>query len=112
DMEVKSGKYEYRLIRRWFAEEKRFCIWMTNLPRETWPAERVMRLYRCRWQVELLFKEWQSYNSLKGFVTGQQAIAEGLVWAVDFLSKNTRRTKQRKSTENSTLEGVLIDVFS
>ncbi|MGL6049251.1 MAG: IS4 family transposase [Aeromonas salmonicida] len=167
DMEVKSGKYEYRLIRRWFAEEKRFCIWMTNLPRETWPAERVMRLYRCRWQVELLFKEWKSYNSLKGFVTGQQAIAEGLVWAsllslvlkrrvaqilikerlstlksaksgvtwwlpileavahraiseirerlewaVDFLSKNARRTKQRKSIQNRTLEGILIDVFS
>ena len=32
-MVVKSGKFEYRLIRRWFAEEKRFCIWMTNLPR-------------------------------------------------------------------------------
>ena len=55
-MVVKSGKFEYRLIRRWFAEEKRFCIWMTNLPREAWPAERVMSLYRCRWQVELLFK--------------------------------------------------------
>lgn len=31
-MVVKSGKVEYRLIRRWFAEEKRFCLWMTNLP--------------------------------------------------------------------------------
>ena len=80
-MVVKSGKFEYRLIRRWFAEEKRFCIWMTNLPREAWPAERVMSLYRCRWQVELLFKEWKSHNRLKGFVTGQKAIAEGLVWA-------------------------------
>ncbi|MGL5661800.1 MAG: IS4 family transposase, partial [Aeromonas sp.] len=52
DMDVRSSKYEYRLIRRWFAEEKRFCVWMTNLPREAWPAERIMRLYRCRWQVE------------------------------------------------------------
>ncbi|MBL0616838.1 MULTISPECIES: IS4 family transposase [Aeromonas] len=167
DMNVRAGQYEYRLLRRWFAEEKRFCIWMTNLPRDAWPAERVMRLYRCRWQVELLFKEWKSHNNLKGFVTGQQAIAEGLVWAsllslvlkrrvaqtlmkeglstlkaaksgvtwwlpileaiahraiseirerlewaVDFLSKNARRTKQRKSIQNRTLEGVLIDVFS
>ena len=63
-MVVKSGKFEYRLIRRWFAEEKRFCIWMTNLPREAWPAERVMSLYRCRWQVELLFAEWKSHNRL------------------------------------------------
>lgn len=39
-----------------------------------------MSLYRCRWQVELLFKEWKSHNRLKGFVTGEKAIAEGLVW--------------------------------
>ena len=30
-MVVKSGQVEYRLIRRWFAEEKRFCLWMTNV---------------------------------------------------------------------------------
>jgi hypothetical protein len=168
DMDVKSGKYEYRLIRRWFAEEKRFCIWMTNLPRDAWPAERVMRLYRGRWQVELLFKEWKSHNNLKGFVTGQKAIAEGLVWvsllslvlkrrvaqtlvkeglstlkaakngviwwlpileaiiahramseirkrlewASVYLVKNARRTKQRKSIQNRTLDDVLINVFS
>jgi hypothetical protein len=167
DMEVKSGKYEYRLVRRWFAEEKRFCIWMTNLPREAWPAQRVMSLYRCRWQVELLFKEWKSHNRLRGFVTGQQAIAEGLVWAsllslmmkrrvaqslmgsdlstlkaakhsatwwfplleavahqalgeikarlewaASYLAKNARRTKQRKSIQNRTLEGVLNELIS
>ncbi|WP_429060663.1 IS4 family transposase [Aeromonas veronii] len=167
DMDVKSGNYEYRLLRRWFAEEKRFCVWMTNLPRDAWPAARVMSLYRCRWQVELLFKEWKSCNRLKGFVTGQKALAEGLVWAsllslvlkrrvaqvlvkgnvstlkaaksgvtwwlplleavahralteirerlewaADYLAKNARRTKQRKSIQNRTLEGILIDVFS
>lgn len=167
DMTVKSGKFEYRLLRRWFAEEKRFCLWMTNLAREAWPAERVMSLYRCRWQVELLFKEWKSHNRLTGFVTGQAAIAEGLVWAsllslvmkrrvaqtlmgsglstlkaaknsgtwwfvlleamahramgdirerlewaAAYLAKNARRTKQRKSIQNRTLDGVLIEVFS
>ena len=40
-------------------------------------SRQVMSLYRCRWQVELLFKEWKSHNRLKGFVTGQKAIAEG-----------------------------------
>ncbi len=125
-------------------------------------AEQVMSLYRCRWQVELLFKEWKSHNRLKGFVTGEKAIAEGLVWtsllslvmkrrvaqsvmtgklsmlkasknsttwwlplleavahralteirerlewAADYLAKNACRTKQRKSIQNRTLEGVL-----
>ena len=40
---------------------------MTNLPRERWPAEKVMALYRCRWQIELLFKELKSHNRLKAF---------------------------------------------
>lgn len=39
-------------------------------------------------------------------------IRERLEWAVDFLSKNARRTKQRKSIQNRTLEGILIDAFS
>jgi IS4 transposase len=53
---------------------------MTNLPRAAWSAEQVMSLYRCRWQVELLFKEWKLHNRRKGFVTGEKVIAEGLVW--------------------------------
>lgn len=56
-----------------------FALFMKTLVERA--AERVMRLYRCRWQVELLFKVWKSHNRLKGFVTGQKAIAEGLVWA-------------------------------
>jgi hypothetical protein len=39
-------------------------------------------------------------------------IRERLEWAVDFLSKNSRQTKQRKSIKNKTLEGILIAVFS
>ncbi|WP_420481451.1 transposase [Aeromonas caviae] len=51
---------------------KAVLLWMTNLPRAAWSAEQVMSLYRCRWQVELLFKEWKSHNRLKGFVTGRK----------------------------------------
>ena len=98
-----------------------------------------MALYRCRWQIELLFKELKSHNRLKAFATRQKAIAEGLIWAsllallvkrrlalleavahralteirerlewaADYLAKNACRTKQRKSIQNRTLEGVL-----
>ena len=38
-------------------------------------------IYRCRWQVELLFKELKSDTNWRSFSTGQQAIMEGLVWA-------------------------------
>ena len=40
-----------------------------------------MMIYRCRWQVELLFKELKSDTNWRRFATGQQAIMEGLVWA-------------------------------
>ncbi|EQB99251.1 transposase IS4 family protein [Photorhabdus temperata subsp. temperata M1021] len=40
-----------------------------------------MAVYRCRWQVEPLFKELKSHTNWIGFATGQKAIAEGLIWA-------------------------------
>ena len=81
DLKIKRGADEFRLVRRWFAEEKRFCIWVTNLPATTWSADEIMMIYRCRWQVELLFKELKSDTNWRSFATGQQAIMEGLVWA-------------------------------
>ncbi len=81
DLKIKRGADEFRLVRRWFAEEKRFCIWVTNLPATTWSADEIMMIYRCRWQVELLFKELKSDTNWRSFATGQQAIMKGLVWA-------------------------------
>jgi hypothetical protein len=53
----------------------------TNLPRDEFPVSLVAALYSFRWQVELLFKEWKSYANLRKFDTGNEHIAEGLIWA-------------------------------
>ena len=53
---------------------------MTNLPRERWPAEGVMALYRCRWRNRTVVQELKSHNRLKAFATRQKAIAEA-IWA-------------------------------
>jgi len=53
----------------------------TNLPRDDFSLHLVSRLYRLRWQIELLFKEWKSYANLRKFDTGNEHIAEGLIWA-------------------------------
>ena len=50
----------------------------TNLARETFPPFDVGQLYRLRWQVELLFKEWKSHANLHGFDTSMPAIAPGI----------------------------------
>ena len=81
DLKVRRGKQEFRIVRRWFAEEKRFCVWITNLPSETYSADDVMAIYRCRWQVELLFKELKSHTNWQRFATAQKAIVDGLIWA-------------------------------
>ncbi|WP_262021709.1 IS4 family transposase [Vibrio quintilis] len=81
ELTVRRGKQEFRLIRRWFTEEKRYCIWLTNLPRESYSTDDVMAIYRCRWQIELLFKELKSDTNWQRFATAQKAIVEGLVWA-------------------------------
>lgn len=53
----------------------------TNLPRTPFTLDLVSRLYRFRWQVELVFKEWKSYANLHEFDTANEHIAAGLIWA-------------------------------
>jgi DDE family transposase len=53
----------------------------TSLPRTPFSLALVARLYRFRWQVELLFKEWKSYANLHKFDTANEHIAAGLIWA-------------------------------
>ncbi|SNX49665.1 Transposase DDE domain protein [Vibrio thalassae] len=92
DLKVRRGKQEFRVVRSWFAEEKRFCIWLTNLPSETYTANDIMAIYRSRWQVELLFKELKSHTNWQRFVTAQKAIVDGLIWD-SLLALIIRRSK-------------------
>ncbi len=60
---------------------KNYVYLHTNLDRNTFTMAEVSQIYRLRWQVELLFKEWKSHANLHGFDTAKEAIAEGLIWA-------------------------------
>src|SRR5271170_4988731 len=77
----KGGKtFELRLCIRYVAEKKSWTWLLTNLPR-TFSADSVGQLYRLRWQIELLFKDWKSYANLHAFQTEHPAIVEGFIWA-------------------------------
>jgi hypothetical protein len=70
-----------RLVLLWNPHTQKHIYLATNLDRATFPAAAVGQLYRLRWQIELLFKEWKSYGNLHRFGTADPHIVEGLIWA-------------------------------
>lgn len=56
----RRGRPISQLQRDWTA----WTIFVTNLPEEHFSWEEVCVLYRVRWQIELLFKLWKSYNRI------------------------------------------------
>ena len=89
DLDV-EGKTNYRLIASWPEGKDEPTYWSTNLDREQFSAEAVIKLYQLRWQIELLFKEWKSYCNLQKFNTRKATMMEGLVW-VSLLSLLVKR---------------------
>jgi hypothetical protein len=70
---VPPSVYQERVRRKHKEEKKRgrkskeetflrlhFNIFVTNADNEKLPAEKIMPLYRFRWQIELMFKNWKS----------------------------------------------------
>lgn len=70
-----------RLVLIWNEQTRDHMMLVTDLPRREFRAKSIRCLYRLRWQVELLFKEWKSYANLKPYCTRKAPIAEGLIWA-------------------------------
>ena len=72
---------ELRLCVRYIPERRSWTWLLTNLPIDMVDADNVGLLYRLRWQVELVFKDWKSYANLHGLQTEHPSIAEGFIWA-------------------------------
>jgi hypothetical protein len=86
---------------------------VTHLTRDRFPPEHIYPLYRLRWHVELLFKEWKSYCNLHRFDTTEAPIAEGLTWAALAVCIGKRVTAKATQTvfdvaEISTSKTVMI----
>jgi len=88
DLDIEWGEgssiYHGRLVaiyKRGARNKKTFVYLHTNLDRGSFGVDDVGTLYRLRWQIELLFKEWKSHANLHRFDTAKSAIAEGLIWA-------------------------------
>lgn len=82
DIELRKGKKAFGCRLVVLPGKEKHRTWLcTNLPRDEFSAEVVSHLYRFRWQVELLFKEWKSYANLRKFDTGNRFIVRGFIWA-------------------------------
>lgn len=74
-------RYEYRLVLFYVRKKDKHVRLITSLSVSDFPPSIVARLYRLRWQIELLFKECKSYTCLQKFQTRNPYIAEALIWA-------------------------------
>lgn len=78
------GKYTPKAVTLWLAE---FVLVLSTVPPQELSAEVVLALYRCRWQVELLFKRYKSlldFDQLRarmGSVLGQVWLHGKLLFA-------------------------------
>ena len=70
-----------RLVALWNPVTGEHVLFLTNLDREAFPLAWLGAVYRLRWQIELLFKEWKSYANLHAFSTENETLATGLIWA-------------------------------
>ncbi len=81
DMDVEIEGETVRLIALWSLKEKRHTYLVTNLKRDEYSILEISNIYRMRWQIEILFKECKSHNSLHGFNTKKATLQESLIWA-------------------------------
>lgn len=72
-------------------ETGEYHLYLTDLPVETFPAERIADLYRGRWCVELLFKELKSRYALDVINTSKPEVVKALIYTAMITLVITRR---------------------
>ncbi len=55
----RSAQKKGRIVTREYLEWLDYSFYITNVGVETWPPEIVGTIYRIRWQIELIFKQWK-----------------------------------------------------
>lgn len=45
-----------------------WSIFITNIDKKLWPADMIMKAYRLRWHIEIIFKGWKSHFNIASLV--------------------------------------------
>ena len=78
---VLNVPFKARALIRWCKKKNEWVRLLTNLQRKLSGKHQVFKIYRLRWQIELLFKTFKSFSSLRKFQTNKFNVAIGLIWA-------------------------------
>ncbi|NLB25521.1 MAG: IS4 family transposase [Bacteroidales bacterium] len=76
----KKQKHRARRVAYWDDENKRLFEFVTN--NFELPAEKIALIYKKRWQIELLFKQFKQNFPLKYFLGDNENAIEIQIWAV------------------------------
>jgi IS4 transposase len=75
-----SRSLEARVVGLWDREIQDYHWFATSLDPSTFPGAEVGQIYRLRWQIELLFKEWKSLLRLADLPSGKESIVLCLLY--------------------------------
>ena len=90
EAQFKRGQYEgtrsmdtkrFRVVGVRDEDADDYHLYITNLPREEFLPSDLATLYRCRWEVETLFRELKTQYELDEFDTSNPAVVEILLYA-------------------------------
>lgn len=89
EIEFKRRKYrgksrkdtlEVRLVGVWNDDTEEYHFYLTDIGSDVLSAKDVSALYRCRWEIELVFKELKSKYALDQLKTSKTNVVRALVW--------------------------------
>jgi putative transposase len=90
EAQFKRGQYEgtrsldtkrFRVVGVRDEDDDDYHLYITNLPREEILPSDLATLYRCRWEVETLFRELKTQYEVDEFDTSNSAVVEILLYA-------------------------------
>jgi putative transposase len=78
--EQRRDKEIFRLVAIYNPEKERYHLYITDIPLDVLSSEEIAKLYRARWEVEILFKELKSRYALDVIPTANPHIIEAFIW--------------------------------
>lgn len=79
--QVSKGARQFRLVGVANRQTGHYHLYITNIPADRLTAHDVARIYRTRWEIELIFKELKSNYQLDELPSSKPHVIEALIYA-------------------------------